>query len=121
MDPYLNYHCYRLMQEQLRVREERYQRARKPQGVSAWRRMLDRTRAFFKSRIARRWRVAPFPPLPEVASKEEWLTQIGFSTDQIVLFQRLRQWYAMCNQDQRVMLSHWEFLKRLVTSGKLDP
>src|SRR5438270_3530105 len=122
MDPYLNYHCYRFLQEQQRVREGRYQRARKPLGVGAWRRMLDRLRAFFKSRIAGRPRVAPFPPLPEVASKEEWLTQNGFSADQIALFQRLRQWYAMCNQEeQRVMLSHWEFLKRLVNSNQLEP
>jgi hypothetical protein len=122
MDPYLNYHhAYRLMQEQLRVREMRHQRAWKSHEGGAWQRMLDRPRAFFESHLARQRRLAPPPPLPEADSEVEWLIQRGFSPDQIALFQRLKRWYAMCNQERSVMLSHWEFLRRLVNSGQLEP
>lgn len=100
MDTYLHYQSYKLLQEQLHERERRYQPRRESRWDGTWRRMLARPRAFFELHIAGRRRVAPLPPLPEFASEEEWLTQSGFSPDQIVLFQRLRQWYAMCNREQ---------------------
>ena len=48
------------------------------------------------------------------------LAQYGFTTDEIVSLLWLRQWYQNGGSDRVEVLRHWEFLKLLVGSGKLD-
>jgi hypothetical protein len=48
------------------------------------------------------------------------LAQYGFTADEIVSLLWLRQWYQNGGSDRVEVLRHWEFLKLLVRSGKLD-
>lgn len=48
------------------------------------------------------------------------LTQSGFSADEIVSLLWLRQHYQSGGSDRAEVLRHWEFLKLLVTSGRMD-
>ena len=48
------------------------------------------------------------------------LVQYGFTDDEIVSLLWLRQWYQNGGSDRVEVLRHWEFLKFLVMSGKLE-
>ena len=48
------------------------------------------------------------------------LAHYGFTADEIVSLLWLRQWYQNGGSDRVEVLRHWEFLKLLVRSGKLD-
>jgi hypothetical protein len=48
------------------------------------------------------------------------LAQYGFASDEIVSLLWLRQWYQNGGSDRVEILRHWEFLKLLVRSSKLD-
>lgn len=50
----------------------------------------------------------------------ERLAQSGFTSEEIVSFYWLRQWYQSGGSDRVAMVRHWEFLKLLVLQGKLE-
>ena len=54
------------------------------------------------------------------ASDIDTLTQSGFSADESVSLLWLRQHYQSGGSDRAEVLRHWEFLKLLVTSGRMD-
>jgi hypothetical protein len=54
------------------------------------------------------------------ASEREKLAQCGCSTEEIVAFLWLRRWYQAGGSDRMELLRHWEFLKQLVITGRLD-
>jgi hypothetical protein len=51
----------------------------------------------------------------------ERLTESGFTSEEIVSLLWLREWYQKGGSDRVTVVRHWEFLKLLVLSGKLDP
>jgi hypothetical protein len=54
--------------------------------------------------------------LPEM----ERLAGCGFTSEEIVSLLWLQQWYQTGGSDRVAMVRHWEFLKHLVLTGKLD-
>lgn len=50
----------------------------------------------------------------------ERLARYGFTDDEIVSLLWLRQWYQTGGSDRVAVLRHWEFLKLLVLTEKLD-
>ena len=58
--------------------------------------------------------------LETVDLARESLVQCGFTPEEIVALLWLRQWYQMGGSDRIQILRHWEFLKLLVRSGKLE-
>ena len=55
-----------------------------------------------------------------VTTDAEALTQSGFSQEEIVSLLWLRQWYQNGGSDRVEVVRHLEFLKLLVTSGKME-
>ena len=55
-----------------------------------------------------------------VTSDAEALTQSGFTSEEIVSLLWLRQWYQNGGSDRVEVVRHLEFLKLLVTSGKME-
>ena len=55
-----------------------------------------------------------------VTSDAEALTQSGFTPEEIVSLLWLRQWYQNGGSDRVEVIRHLEFLKLLVTSGKME-
>jgi hypothetical protein len=49
----------------------------------------------------------------------EELTRRGFTAEESAALLWLRQWYQMGGSDRVVLVRHWEFLKRLIMTGKL--
>jgi hypothetical protein len=58
--------------------------------------------------------------LETVVLEREWLVQYGFTPEEIVALHWLRQWYQVGGSDRMQLVRHWEFLKLLVRSGKLE-
>jgi hypothetical protein len=58
--------------------------------------------------------------LEAVVLERERLVQCGFTPGEIVALLWLRQWYQMGGSDRTQIVRHWEFLKLLVRSGKLE-
>lgn len=58
--------------------------------------------------------------LETVDPERERLVQCGFTPEEIVALLQLRQWYQMGGSDRFQIMRHWEFLKLLVRSGKLE-
>ena len=57
----------------------------------------------------------------EIATTDaEALTQSGFTPEEIVSLLWLRQWYQNGGSDRVEVVRHLEFLKLLVTSGKME-
>lgn len=48
------------------------------------------------------------------------LHQEGFSLQEITNLLWLRQWYQSGGSDRAQVVRHWEFLKLLVQSGKME-
>jgi hypothetical protein len=48
------------------------------------------------------------------------LTACDFSAEQIVSLLELRQRYQSCGSDRAAVIRHWEFLRLLVASGKME-
>ena len=48
------------------------------------------------------------------------LTQSGFTPDEILSLLWLRQWYQNGGSDRTEVISHLEFLKLLVLTGKIE-
>jgi hypothetical protein len=118
---YIQFHHYKLMQER-REREQRYLLTglSKVNRASAWQLVIGRLQALFSTPGAKKQQRSISISLEAAASEEELLTKNGFSADQIAILYRLRRWHQMCNREHVAMLRHWEFLKRLVNSGKLE-
>lgn len=55
-----------------------------------------------------------------VTTDAEALTQSGFTPEEIVSLLWLRQWYQNGGSDRVEVVRHLEFLKLLVTSGKME-
>ena len=55
-----------------------------------------------------------------VTTDAETLTQSGFTQEEIVSLLWLRQWYQNGGSDRVEVVRHLEFLKLLVTSGKME-
>lgn len=56
----------------------------------------------------------------QAVAETQALTQSGFTQDEIAFLLKLRQWYQNGGSDRADMLRHWEFLKFLVSKGKLQ-
>jgi hypothetical protein len=54
-----------------------------------------------------------------VADRER-LVNCGFTSEEIVSLLWLQNWYQSGGSDRVVLVRHWEFLRLLVLSGKLD-
>jgi len=50
----------------------------------------------------------------------ERLTGCGFTSEEIVSLLWLQKWYQTGGSDRVALVRHWEFLKLLVCTGKLD-
>jgi len=50
----------------------------------------------------------------------ERLTENGFTSEEIVSLLWLHEWYQKGGSDRVTVVRHWEFLRLLVLSGKLD-
>ena len=50
----------------------------------------------------------------------ERLAECGFTAEESAALLWLRQWYQTGGSDRVVLVRHWEFLRRLVFSGRLD-
>lgn len=55
-----------------------------------------------------------------IVTDQERLIASGFSSEEIVSLLWLQQWYQKGGSDRVTVLRHWEFLKLLVLTGKLD-
>ena len=55
-----------------------------------------------------------------IISDFDTLTDCEFSAEQIVSLIELRQRYQSGGSDRAAILRHWEFLKLLVASGKME-
>lgn len=55
-----------------------------------------------------------------VVSDFDTLTACDFSAEQIVSLIQLRQRYQSGGSDRAAVIHHWEFLKLLVASGKME-
>jgi hypothetical protein len=55
-----------------------------------------------------------------VEPERETLAQWGFTEEEIVALLWLRQWYQTGGSDRVEVVRHWEFLKHLIVSGKLE-
>ncbi|HXZ03687.1 MAG TPA: hypothetical protein VEH81_02585 [Ktedonobacteraceae bacterium] len=55
-----------------------------------------------------------------VVSDFDSLTACDFSAEQIVSLIELRQRYQSGGSDRAAVIHHWEFLKLLVVSGKME-
>jgi hypothetical protein len=54
------------------------------------------------------------------ATDLERLGGYGFTSEEIVALLWLQQWYQTGGSDRVELVRHWEFLKFLVLTGKLD-
>ena len=55
-----------------------------------------------------------------IETDSDKLQEIGFSEDEIISLLWLQQWYQHGGSDRIEVLRHLEFLKLLVSSGRLD-
>ena len=61
------------------------------------------------------------PNIESAVTETEALAECGFTSDEVVSLLWLRQWYQNGGSDRVEVVRHLEFLKHLVTSGKLEP
>jgi len=54
--------------------------------------------------------------LPE----RERLAECGFTTEEIIALLWLRHWYQSGGSDRMQFVRHWEFLKWLVVTGRIE-
>ena len=55
-----------------------------------------------------------------ITTERDRLAGSGFTSEEIVALLWLRQWYQTGGSDRAALLHHWEFLKHLIKSGKLE-
>jgi hypothetical protein len=56
----------------------------------------------------------------ETVPDTDVLTQLGFSSDEVISVLWLQQWYQSGGSDRIEILRHLEFLKLLVVKGKIE-
>jgi hypothetical protein len=105
---------------QLAQERQRKQDLWKPPRVTIWQHILGHLNAFFSSLSASKRQCDLSIPLEVAVSEKERLSQNGFTDEEIVALFRLRQWYQMGGREHIVMMRHWEFLKMLVNTGRLE-
>ncbi len=54
------------------------------------------------------------------ALERDGLAQCGFTAEEIAALLWLRRWYQSGGSDRMEFVRHWEFLKWLVMTGKLE-
>ncbi len=54
------------------------------------------------------------------APERDGLAQCGFTAEEIAALLWLRQWYQSGGSDRMEIVRHWEFLKWLIMTGKLE-
>ena len=64
--------------------------------------------------------LAMIPSLETDAYERDWLSQWGFTAEESIALFWLRQWYQTGGSDRMSILRHWEFLKQLVMTGRLE-
>jgi hypothetical protein len=55
-----------------------------------------------------------------IVTETDSLTQAGFLSDEITSLLWLRQWYQSGGSDRAQIVRHWNFLKFLVVTGKVQ-
>ena len=55
-----------------------------------------------------------------IVTEMDRLVKSGFTPEEIISLLWLQQWYQNGGSDRVTMVRHWEFLKLLVKSGKLE-
>jgi hypothetical protein len=60
------------------------------------------------------------PSLETSAPERDGLAQCGFTAEEIAALLWLRSWYQSGGSDRMEIVRHWEFLKWLVMTGKLE-
>ncbi len=63
---------------------------------------------------------AKAPSLEADAPERDRLAECGFTAEEIVALLWLRRWYQTGGSDRMHLVCHWEFLKRLVMTGRLE-
>ncbi len=58
--------------------------------------------------------------LEPILTALERLAECGFTASESTALLWLRTWYQSGGSDRMQLVRHWEFLKRLVVSGRLD-
>ncbi|HEX6552126.1 MAG TPA: hypothetical protein VF026_05135 [Ktedonobacteraceae bacterium] len=88
--------------------------------VTIWQHILGHLNAFFTRPDTSKQQCNMPIPLEMAVFEEERLSQNGFTDEEIVALFGLRQWYQLGGREHIVMLRHWEFLKMLVSTGRLE-
>ena len=60
------------------------------------------------------------PSLETDALEWDQLAECGFTAEEIVALLWLRHWYQSGGSDRMQLVRHWEFLKLLVMTGRLE-
>jgi hypothetical protein len=60
------------------------------------------------------------PSLETDVPERDRLAEGGFTAEESTALLWLRQWYQNGGSDRMPILRHWEFLKRLVMTGRLE-
>jgi len=60
------------------------------------------------------------PSLETDAPERDRLAECGFTAEEIVALLWIRHWYQSGGSDRMQLVRHWEFLKLLVMSGRLE-
>jgi hypothetical protein len=60
------------------------------------------------------------PSLEIDASERDRLAECGFTAEEIAALLWLRHWYQSGGSDRKQLVRHWEFLKLLVMTGRLE-
>jgi hypothetical protein len=53
-------------------------------------------------------------------TEEEVLQASGFTFDEVVSLMYLRTWYQTGGSDRAPIMRHWEFIRLLVQSGRME-
>ncbi len=55
-----------------------------------------------------------------IITERDMLSQCGFTTEESAALLWLRHWYQSGGSDRMQLVRHWEFLKWLVMTGRLE-
>ena len=114
----------RRIQEWQREQERRRQlrELKKVHRVGIWHRILGHLNKLFMTPGTSKQQYNTSFPLEGAVSEEERLVRDGFTNREIAALYRLRQWHQENVREHSftIMMRHWEFLKLLVNSGRLE-
>lgn len=72
------------------------------------------------SQIRAKAQLAIMTSLETEAPERDRLAEGGFTAEESAALLWLRQWYQTGGSDRMPILRHWEFLKQLVMTGRLE-